>query len=274
MEYIIYIVVIIVVVFLIKKALFSKEKETLIIEDEPIENIVEPEPVQVVKKVKEYQLNASAIKLYLYPDSTFNDYKTRKIYNHIVIENCWINEPFHSSLVQILYFIDVNDLWIKSPFSRDMILNFRDAVKTEKKNLSFNVFDLEDVIYSIVIEIIKQTKTLSDKVYIQKILIKSILIIISKSNIEVKKNKDISITIETIIDKYFYDLSYNLIEVIGVLDDENYGDILKLYEQNIRHIQEHPYTTGIGNDELKLIKSQLQLPKKELLSIKSTLNFV
>ena len=41
-------------------------------------------------------------------------YRSNNIYEKIIVKNYWIDEPFHSSFVKILYCISENDFWIKS----------------------------------------------------------------------------------------------------------------------------------------------------------------
>ena len=40
--------------------------------------------------------------------------KQKISYEKIIVNNYWLDEPFHSSFVKILYCISENDVWIKS----------------------------------------------------------------------------------------------------------------------------------------------------------------
>lgn len=72
-----------------------------------------------------YQLNTDLIRYKLYSVKHLSK-EAQILYTKVIIENLWVNEPFHSTFFKLLLILNENQFFIKDPFSNVIKCNLRD----------------------------------------------------------------------------------------------------------------------------------------------------
>ena len=278
MVYFFYILSLAFLWLVVKKFFFATAKNKEVLEKETMQEIAKEEVIkeeiveEVIKKEVEvfYQLNVENIKLDLYPLSAFSYYQIRNSYRQIVLDNYWINEPFHTKFTKILYYIDAQDLWIKSPTTKEIILNMRDQNGEILKTNSLKVLDLKEVVFNLTIEILKiknQTKGFLSRENIQDILLPAIIYTLSKcGNLDVETTDENEI-INILIEIFFSDFSEESKRAIVPKNNLNFEMIVQIFERSISQAREYPNTIYTKNDTEKIVKKLQNFPKKQLMCI-------
>lgn len=72
-----------------------------------------------------YQLNTDMIRYKLYSVNHLSK-EAQILYTKVIIENLWVNEPFHSTFFKLLLLLNENRFFIQDPFSNVIKCNLRD----------------------------------------------------------------------------------------------------------------------------------------------------
>ena len=121
-------------IFVIRKIFMSKniqettkqevnsfdEVEEITIKENISTDLIEKEPEII------YKLQTHKVKYLIYDYSRNLTYEFRDLYVNIILNNLWINEPFHSTFYKLLILFDKDDLMIKDKNSKILTLNIRD----------------------------------------------------------------------------------------------------------------------------------------------------
>ncbi len=269
----------IVLIFIIYRVYFIPDK-SIVNEEEIIDEIVvEEEKVEELiieeKPEKEYELNVNFVKLTLFSRSTFHDYFIKKLYTKTIVNNYWISEPFHSKFTQLLYFIDQNELWIKSPKSKEIVLNMRDKNNQIQKSTSLKVINLREVLYKVCEEILSVTKSILQPSQIQHMLLSTVIFILEKSG-QIRficQNKKIdyknkNAVYSCLVNIFFTESSKDVIDSISPINNSNHKLIKNISEEIIFNSQEYPNTIYEQNNKQEIEYKLSILPEKKLISIK------
>jgi len=115
-------------------------------EDSPAEENSSCEVTEDKEPEKLYRLQTHKIKYQVY-DAYYDLESTLKnFYREVVLENLWINEPFHSVFYKILLLLDKNELMIIDPNSKVLTLNIRDKYNKITTSKSYQVFSTRDIV--------------------------------------------------------------------------------------------------------------------------------
>lgn len=301
MENLFYILSIVMIIYLAKRFLFAKntveiykdemykDKEFLK-ELEMIKKYANCNDIKLAKVPKEttpkkvemkkievfYQLNTAPIKLSLYHSSNFRHYHIEYLYQKIVIDNYWINEPFHTEFSKILKFIGNNDLWIKSSKSKEIIVNTRDKDDEIIKKICINVLSLNEVLRDVILETNNSLKKRINlnKYHIQNIILSASIYVLSRSgeidkicqilNIKYLNEEEL---LYGLTDKIYEDFIDESKKTIAPTTSGNFQFIVQTYEEIIENIREYPNTISIGESPQNTIKMLPHTLKKQLISI-------
>jgi len=209
------------------------------------------EPLEVKKKEVFYKLNVYMVRLNLYSKSSFSSYEMKNLYQNMVIDTYWLNEPFHSDFSRILQFIGVNNLWIKDPKSREIITNIRDRNNKINKQILMNVLDLGEVINGVVTEVYSNLnkRLFYNKYEMQdRILAAAIYVLIKAEEIEfVCKILKIEYTNEeglrhNLVGRFYENLSTEKKDEITQNGFFNSSFIISIYEEVLFNSNQYPYT--------------------------------
>lgn len=239
MEYVSYIAFIIFLIFAAKRFFFAANDK-----NESADNIVEKEEL-VIEEKKEifYELNTHDIKISLYPSSTFSNYKMRNLYKKIIVNNYWIEEPFHSSFTKILYCIDKNSFWIQSSRSKEIIINFRNFDDEEERDTAVRVFNLKEILNDVVLEINQWAHKNLSKQCRQILLLSSMIYTISKCgnlDILIEEKEDDLKKWSALIEIFCMDFSEEIKNKIIPKNNMNIAMMQKVYYSVIEEAREYP----------------------------------
>lgn len=280
MEYLSYIALIFFLILVAKRFLFAADKEKVIenipkndyLQEEPEIQKIEAEEIQE-EKIEEifYELNTHDIKISLYPSSTFSNNKMRNLYEKIIVNNYWIDEPFHSSFVKILSCTSENDFWIKSLESKEIIINFRDLDDKEMRDTALHVLDLREVLCDVVSEVDRYVHKILTKQNIHILLLSSMIYAISKcdnlNNIIEKKEDDIE-TWAALIEIFCNEFAEEIKNKIIPTNNINLNLIEKVYNAAIERANEYPNYLGDNDSQKKEIKMLQNFQQKRLLTVR------
>ena len=263
-----YIIFAIIAMGLLYYRLFFKDdyndyKRTVNVEDEFREEIAEeileeivppPEPI--------YRLQTHAIKYLIYNPDFLNHFKSRDLYQMIILHNHWFNDPFHAMIFKILLLIDKDEFFIKDVNSREIISNLRVKNNQMKKIKSYQVFSSLEITKSFfdyaMEEILKFKKDDT-----QDITLACLLMILSKSkHFETLKNYN--------LDDLYLENYERKVEVKHILDlIKTNDDQLKFIQESLLKVfnttRQKPYVEK--PNEVLQVQSLPKLPPKILMHI-------
>jgi hypothetical protein len=245
-------------------------------EPEKVENSI-PEIVEKFEKMEVfYALNVEPIRLKLYKKDSFNTEIIEKLYIKSMMKLYMLHEPFHTNFYNILKFIDINDFWIKTPSSDEIIINMRDENSHMLVYKSLITYDVGEIVYRMLDNIMGMKKLKSK----ESLMLSSIIYVLSKSD-NLKNFCVISDNIYSIenclIDRFFR--GYSKQELYNILpkNHQYYTTIEQLYIKAVdfsyiysTNVQLKRYEENIKNviDYIEFPKLLQEIPKKELISIK------
>lgn len=236
---------------------------------------VEPEEKHEKKESRPvlYNLNTTSVRYLFYSKSTFLNAKIKTLYKDVIVNNLWIQEPFHSSFVRLLSVIEENKLWIQVPKSKELILNQRNKDGSFSKGISIKVVYLPIFLsYSIVMLIKSKTihaRNSSDiQLYIIAYIIKLIMIANTIQCVKISK----AISIESIFSYLddLYDDSYKISLQEKVSKQIDHALFMQNLELTIRNIRCEKYLVRLDGSMSNYNQEHLYLPhiqKKQLIQI-------
>lgn len=278
MEYIFYILSIVFLLIVAKKFFFVTQENKEVLETKTTPKVVKKEVIKkklFKKKIEKevevfYQLNVENIKLNLYAFYIFENQIIRELHKKITADLYWLNEPYYTIITKIFYYVDRQNLWIKSPKSKEIILNIRDQNGEIITTNSLKVLDLKEVVYNLTIEILKlkkQTKGFLSKENIQNILLPTLIYALSKcGNIDTRES-DENVIIDNLIEIFCSDLTEESKLYLVPKNNSNYEAIIRFHESVTSIAQEYPNTIYSKNDAQEIVKKLQNFPKKRLASV-------
>lgn len=140
-------------IFVIRKIFMSKNiqenndeipfdgSEEVTIEENISDDFIEKEPEKI------YELQTHKVKYQIYDYSRNLTYEFKDLYVDIVLNNLWINEPFHSTFYKVLILFDKDELMIKDKNSKILTLNVRDQYSNNMiVSKSYQVFSSKRIV--------------------------------------------------------------------------------------------------------------------------------
>jgi hypothetical protein len=115
--------------------------EEVTIEENISDDFIEKEPEKI------YELQTHKVKYQIYDYSKNLTYEFRDLYIDIVLNNLWINEPFHSTFYKLLILFDKDEFIIKDKNSKILTLNVRDQYSNNMiVSKSYQVFSSKRIV--------------------------------------------------------------------------------------------------------------------------------
>lgn len=264
MSYFVYILTILSTIFISYCIYKFLQKEVV---EEKESNTVQEEILNE-KKIDEelekfYQLNTNKIKYSLYNPALEGLYQFSFIYELVIIENLWINEPFHSKFYEFLLLINDNNLMIIDPMTKVITMNMRDVNNKMQISKSYQVYSTKEIIMHAIPYCMPHVKRFirNDS---ENLLI-SIFIIILKQSMHYQSKEIFQSTISKMLKNYEYeqDVQY-IIELIEEGLDERFSFVQASIQDAFKVSRTFPY------NETKIIKAletREKLPQKFLQKI-------
>jgi len=273
MENLVFIIILTIVILIFAKKFFFAKHESSIETThfkQHEEKVQEEDDDEVF-----YIFNVTPIKLSLYDSRIFTDFYIATAYKTIVVDHLWRNEPFLTNFSKILYFIDSNNFWIKSPKTKSIVMHLRGLDGGESNSTSLKVLSIKEVVGHTVLDIFKNIYGLIEKKSVQNTLLNSLLfVLIQSDNLQdflgdnFSKSHDEILIYESLISFFFENSSEDFKINLLKLWKSHHSLISKIYLQNIHYSQEYAYTTSQHKNNDNVLLRLGNMPKKQLLSIK------
>ena len=150
-----------------------------------------------------YKLNTHKVQYSLYNPVYDGLYDFVSIYELVVHDNLWLNEPFHSKFYEFCMIINDNDFMIIDPSSKVLTLNIREQYSNNMiVSKSYQVFSSKDIIKYVIRYCMLDIKNY-EKIEAQNLVI-SIFIVVLKQSVHYLSHE----LSENIIDKMLSNYEY------------------------------------------------------------------
>ena len=186
-------------------------------------------------------------------------YESMKLYEKIVIQNLWIDEPFHSLFYEILLLVSKNDFMIFDRNSKVLTMNVRDKNNQVITSKSYQVFSTQSIIKSVLYDTIKKITTY-DKRDAQNIVI-AICILSLKKSLHYQTATKPQEVIDSLLRKYPFssEIKYLISQI-----EEKQGGLVYVsiaFDYAYKSICTEPYNDSMVHQSLELVQ---KLPQKQL----------
>ena len=205
--------------------------------------------IKVPKRKIILQYSTDSIKHYFYNPSMFNSFMSNCLYKKVIVDQLWLEEPFHSTFVKILQIIDKSDSWVKSKRTKELKLKIRKNNSKYEQGISFKVYSLSDLSFDFTSNIFEYfKKNISTKKNIQNTLLASLLFNVNNVK-EINHWCEKELTddelrlclVDIILKEYTHQNEVIHIFNLILKDDYSVQFILHIYNEVVRCQQEYPY---------------------------------
>ncbi|MCX6051046.1 MAG: hypothetical protein NTZ60_00895 [Campylobacterales bacterium] len=226
-----------------------------------IEAPLQEEVSSVVQEPEQlYEFQTHKIKYQIYHQWDLNDNDMRYLYHTIVLEQLWINEPFHSAFFKILLLLDTNDFMIVDPNSKVVTLNLRDVKNKMSTSKSYQVFSTKEIVANVFRRVLAKIFKFN-KTDAQSITLSICIIALQKSTHYLVPTQQGDIVTD-ILSKH--DGSKDIKHIISLINerDEQLLFIERAFEYALSYAQTYPYNDqGVKSTAIQMPSN---LPHKVL----------
>lgn len=92
-------------------------------------------------------LNTNIVRFSFYNYNIFSTYQAKKYYNKVVQKNLYIDEPFHTSFVQLIQIYAQTQSWLKSNKTKEIKLKIRNKNANFEEGISFKVHSVSEILF-------------------------------------------------------------------------------------------------------------------------------
>ena len=209
-----------------------------------------------------YKLNTHKVQYSLYYPIYDGLHDFISIYELVIHDNLWINEPFHSKFYEFLMLINDNQFMIIDPYSKVITMNVRDKYNKVQTSKSYQVYSTKDIIKHMIFYCMEDIAKFNKK-DAQNLVISIFIVALKQSVHYLSKNVP-----QNIIDKMLegYEKASAIKHIIQILESKN---------EKVYFIQEAFYdalsvveTLPYNDSEIpKPLEIRKELPQKLLQSV-------
>jgi hypothetical protein len=203
-----------------------------------------------------YKLNTDLIRYQLY-STTHLRKNTQMLYTNIILGNLWIEEPFHSTIFNLLLILDKDEYFIRDPFSRIITSNLRNDSNQMVRVESYSVLSVLEIIRYCIGDCMKSINKFK-KNDAQNITFALMFLVLQRS--ENITESDL-LEMKKYLFKNYADANH-IKYILSLFEqhDERLEFIPSVYNLAIKHVDRYPYVAGTGKPELYI--NTINLPKK------------
>ncbi|TKI69068.1 hypothetical protein FCU45_08895 [Sulfurimonas crateris] len=117
------------------------------------------------------------MKYYFYPIYIFHSKESLELYKNIIVAYAMIEEPFHTTFVHILLFLDKNDDFIKSNRTQEFKLKIRNS---GEKGSAYLVYSIKELIFRTLLSLFQDTQSKYGKHTMQALLLATAFVYMQK----------------------------------------------------------------------------------------------
>ncbi len=209
-----------------------------------------------------YKLNTHEVQYSLYYPIYDGLVDFISIYELVVHDNLWINEPFHTKFYEFCMIINDNDFMIIDPSSKVITMNIRDKYNKVQTSKSYQVFSTKDIIKHVIRYSITDIKSYN-KIEAQNLLI-SIFIIVLKQSVHYLSHEVSINIIDKVLEGYEYTQAIRDIVLLIEEKDSQFYFIQESIYNAFNAVETLPYN---DSEVPKAIKIREEQPIKILQKI-------
>ena len=195
-----------------------KEKNTLQKENY-LQNLQQKVVNQEIDKELErnYKLNTHKVQYSLFNPIYDGLHDFNSIYELIIHDNLWINEPFHTKFYEFCMIINDNDFMIIDPSSKVITLNIRDKYNKVQTSKSYQVFSTKDIIKYVIRYSITDIKSYN-KIEAQNLLI-SIFVLVLKQSVHYLSPEATLNIVDKVLEGY--EFAQAIRDIVWLIEEKN-----------------------------------------------------
>lgn len=216
----------------------------------------------------------SPMKYYFYPIYIFHSKESLELYKNIIVAYAMIEEPFHTTFVHILLFLDKNDDFIKSNRTQEFKLKIRNS---GEKGSAYLVYSIKELIFGTLLSLFQDTQSKYGKHTMQALLLATAFVHMQKMRQWQYLTNEIQDEVEqcTLVAQSFMknetwqrEYVFQMIKKIKEFDEE-FSFINFYFESAKRFAKEYPYVEHhYGAQKLLPRLSAITHAQKSLYAVK------
>ena len=199
------------------------------------------------------ELKRESVKYKLFSPYIFYNDGSSDLYKQVIVNNLYLEEPFHTTYAKLLVFWQKNNSWIKTDNTKTITL-----LVDGKKSNSFKIYYKKELVFKTISDTFRELKNRKlSKTYIQTVLVSILLFYINDK-------KTINSFSKNCKDKKNISL---LLSSLKNSRHESYF-IHDYFEDAKKYVQEYPYndTDTAQQSSIKFLSKDINI-EKELLSL-------
>jgi len=252
----------------------KKDKET---KEEIEEDKKDTQPTEI-EKSKEVVLHfqTDPIKIFAYSSYTFRNFKVENFYKNVVVDRLFIDEPFHTTFVQLLQIFAKTESWIKSKKTKEIKLKIRVKDGSFQEGTSFKIYSVSEIAFDFLDNILKYFDNNRYSKEDQKNVILAALIWKLDSVKELKylceeNLNDIELR-ECLAKKLLkhHEKNHDVFQILLMLEakHENLLFVFKAYDKAIEWQREYPYIEKGDKQYVNIrLEDLVEINSKKLISL-------
>ena len=209
-----------------------------------------------------YKLNTHEVQYSLFNPIYDGLHDFNFIYELVIHDNLWINEPFHSKFYEFCMIINDNDFMIIDPSSKVITMNVRDNYNKVQTSKSYQVYSSKEIIKNVIRYCITDIKSY-EKIEAQNLLI-SIFIIVLKQSVHYLSHEIPINIIDKVLEGYEYTQAIRDIVLLIEEKDSQFYFIQESIYNAFNAVETLPYN---DSEVPKTIKIREEQPIKLLQKI-------
>jgi hypothetical protein len=129
------------------------------------------------------------------------EYNLHFLYQRMIVNNLFLNEPAHSIIYRILLMMNKNEFFIKDLKSKELILNMRDQNNENIISKSYKVYLSNEIVIYVIKDLLTQIIEKFETDY-REVIVLSIIIFILRKSLYNISDKITEKQIENLLDNY------------------------------------------------------------------------
>lgn len=221
---------------------------------------------------EDYYISVGAktpMKYFFYPVYIFHSKESLELYKNIIVKPIMIEEPFHTTFVNILVFLDKNDDCIKSNRTQEFKLKIRNS---GEKGCAYLVYSIKGLIFETLHSVFDYTNDSYRRSSVQALLLATAFVHMQKMRQWSYLNNETEDDVEQcilIVKSFIKDESSPRTLVIDMIkkikeNDGKFGFLNRYFERAKQFAKEYPYVQ-YQDGEQKLLPGSISIHSKKSL---------
>jgi len=244
----IFLLTILFITYVIFVSIGNKKREKIKKEMKEDEKKIQQTEIEESTEVVLY-FQTDSIKISVYSSYTFRSFRVQNLYKKMVVKRLLIDEPFHTTFVQLLQIYDTTESWIKSKKTKEIKLKIRTKNGNFQEGTSFKVYSVSEIIFNFLDNLMEYIDNYKYSKNDQKNVILSVLIwkldLVMELKYLCEKNLNDIEKRDCLAKKLLknYEKNHDVFQILLMLEarHENLLFVFEAYEKVLKWQPEYPY---------------------------------